>query len=176
MKTLNLVSKIFKALSLVAITLLLANCSKDNKSSTTVGAYQLVNGICYQNVNGQLVQQSNTALCNNAGGYQLINGMCYQNVNGQLIQQANTSLCTSSTGSYQLVNGVCYQNINGQLIQQANTSLCYNNGGYNNGGYQTMVCTGAYTDGYQIAQCGTQFNCSGYTLMNVQTGQIVRCQ
>ncbi|MEK2644724.1 hypothetical protein [Bdellovibrio sp. BCCA] len=173
MKTLNIVSKIFKALSLVAMTLLLANCSKDNKSSTTVGTYQLVGNICYQNVNGQLIQQSNTSLCyNNGGSYVMQNGICYQNVNGQLIQQANTSLCTSSTGSYQYINGICYQNVNGQLIQQANTSLCST---YNNGGYQTMVCSGYYYDSIRWWNCGVEANCSGYTLMN-QQGQIVRCQ
>lgn len=173
MKNLNIVSKIFKALSLVAITLLLANCGKDNKNSTNiVGAYQMTNGICYQNVNGQLIQQPNTSLCNGTGSYTMQNGICYQNVNGQLIQQANTSLCNNNGGSYVLQNGICYQNINGQMIQQANTSLCNQN---NTGGYQTMVCSGPHTDGMQWVQCGTQFNCAGYTLYN-QNGQIVRCQ
>lgn len=183
MKT-HIFTKIFKALSLVALTLFLANCSKNNSSgTTTVGTYQYINGICYQNVNGQLIQQSNTALCNSAGQYQLINGICYQNVNGQLIQQSNTALCTSSTGSYQYINGICYQNVNGQLIQQPNTALC------STAGVGGQVCSGMYTDGMRWAQCTPTMaagqysysgnvivmNCSGYTLYN-QSGQIVRCQ
>lgn len=176
MKTNNMISKVFKMVALLSMTLLLANCSKNNgSSSTTVGTYQMMNGICYQNVNGQLIQQSNTNLCynNGANGYQMMNGICYQNVNGQLIQQSNTNLCYNNggTGSYQLINGQCYQNINGQLTVAPNYSYC--NG--NNGGYNTQVCNGPYTDGYQWVQCGTQFNCSGYTLYN-QSYQIVRCQ
>ncbi|KYG62736.1 hypothetical protein AZI87_15755 [Bdellovibrio bacteriovorus] len=173
MKTNNIFSKIFKALALVSLSVFLVNCSKDNKSSTTNTGYVMQNGICYQNVNGQLIQQANTSLCYNSGnGYVMQNGLCYQNINGQLIQQANTSLCYTNTGSYVYQNGMCYQYVNGQYIQQANTSLC---SGYNTGGYTTQVCNGYHTDGYQWVNCGVQFNCSGYTLMN-QSGQITRCQ
>lgn len=146
MKTINMVSKFFKAIALLTMTLGLANCAKNNGSNTTttVGAYQLINNVCYQNTNGTLVQVAPN-LCTTAGQYQMINNTCYQLVNGQYVPQANTSLCTM------------------------------NNYGYNTGGYSTQVCNGSFTDGYQWVNCGTQFNCSGYTLYN-QQGQIVRCQ
>ncbi|MBV2169472.1 MAG: hypothetical protein KUL82_12270 [Bdellovibrio sp.] len=143
MKTKNMMSKVFKVIALVTMTLGLANCSKDNGNSTVT-----------------------------TSGYQMINNLCYQNINGALTQ-VNTSLCSNVNGSYQMINNLCYQVVNGQYIQQANTQMCmYNN--YNNG-YTTQVCNGPHTDGSQWVNCGTQFNCSGYTLYN-QSGQIVRCQ
>lgn len=176
MKT-NVVYKIFKALSLVAMTLMLANCSKNNKSTPAAAptAYQMMNGTCYQNVNGQMVPQTNVALCSGttAGQYIMVNGTCNQVVNGQYVPQANTSLCSTTSGQYTMMNGICYQVVNGQYIPQANTNVCMNS--TNTGGYQTMVCNGPHTDGMQWVQCGTQFNCAGYTLYN-QYGQIVRCQ
>lgn len=172
----------FKIVSLIAMTALLANCSKGNSGGstvTTVGTYQMVNNICYQNLNGVMTQVAPN-LCSNSGSYQMMNGVCYQLVNGQYVQQSNTALCSTSANSYQFLNGICYQVVNGQYIQQPNTTLCSSTS-------TTQLCNGYYTDGSRMALCtegasgisysGTTLvmDCSGYTLYN-QQGQIVRCQ
>lgn len=101
MKTGNMISKILKVLGLISMSLMLANCAKDkgnnNAVTTTVGTYQMINNLCYQNVNGTLQQVANTSLCTTgAGSYQMINNMCYQLINGQYVPQANTALCTNN--------------------------------------------------------------------------------
>lgn len=154
MRTKNMISKILKACALISMTLMLANCAKDKGNNTVATA--------------------------TTGTYQMINNVCYQNINGTLQQVANTSLCTTTgAGSYQMINNTCYQLVNGQYVPQVDTNLCmmngYNNNGFNTGGIVTQVCNGQYTDGMQWVSCGTQFNCSGYTLYN-QQGAIVRCQ
>ncbi len=144
MKTNNLIAKILRVVSLLSIALFMANCARDNNNNSTgmVGAYQMINNMCYQNVNGTLQQVANQSLCYQAGNYQMINNVCYQVINGQYVPQSNSALCM---------------------------------GGLGGGGITTQVCNGQYTDGMQWVNCGTQFNCSGYTLYN-QSGQVVRCQ
>ncbi len=102
MKTNSIVSKILKIVGLISMTMMLVNCAKDKGNNTqtvtpTVPVYQMINNLCYQNVNGVLQQVANTALCNQAAGtYQMINNICYQLVNGQYVPQANTALCANS--------------------------------------------------------------------------------
>lgn len=153
--------KSFKVVSLVLMTIVLANCAKSGGSSNN----------------------------NNANnGYVWQNGQCYQNVNGQLIHQPNTNLCNTNNGignGYVWQNGQCYQNVNGQMIYQQNTALC-NNG--SNGGNIGQLCQGYYYDSTGRTALCTEgavgitaqgnaivLDCSGYTLYN-QNSQIVTCQ
>lgn len=156
MKTFNKISKVLKLVGLVTMTLMLANCAKDKNNNTvqTVGGYQLINNTCYQTINGTR-QVVNQALCNGVGSYIMQGNICYMVVNGQYIQQPNTMACNNS-----MYNGY-------------NTGY---NTGYNNGNVIVQYCSGPHTDGATTVNCGVNFNCSGYTLYNSNTGQTVRCQ
>lgn len=115
MKTRNVISKILKVVGLISMSLMLVNCAKDKGNNnaapptTTVGTYQMINNLCYQNVNGTLQQVANTSLCtaNGAGSYQMINNICYQLVNGQYVPQANAALCTNSGNNGGVMTQVC---------------------------------------------------------------------
>ncbi|WII70810.1 hypothetical protein QJS83_10095 [Bdellovibrio sp. 22V] len=116
-------------------------------------------------------KDSNSGNTVTTGYYMGANGICYAQ-NGQ--QMPNTSYCYNNngynTGYTWQANGTCVQTSTGMQVP---VNYCQTNG-YNNG-TATMVCQGPHTDGYQWVQCGTQFNCAGYTLYN-QSMQIVRCQ
>lgn len=157
MKT--IVLNILKALVLATTVLGLANCSKggNNNSVSGIGAYQLANGVCYQNINGQLIPQANTALCSGTG-YQMINNICYQNVNGQYVQQPNTALCLNNANG---VGGYC--------------------SGYYTDGNTVAQCTeNAVGTTYTQAQTpwGMRqvivMDCTGYTLQS-SAGVTARC-
>jgi len=111
---------------------------------------------------------------NNNNGVYTMNqyGQC-QSTNGAIVQ---SNLCAGvynnnyNTGYQMNQMGQCIQTSNGQVVQY---SFCQQNG-YNNGYGQQ--CYGNYSYNGQVYACGIQYNCSGYTVINVQTGQSVYCQ
>lgn len=145
MKTNTVFAKILKVVGLISMTLMLANCAKDKTTATvpTVGTYQMINNLCYQNVNGTMQQVANTALCNQgAGSYVMSGNTCYQVVNGQYIPQANTYLCTNNT------------NMNGGYMTQVCSGMYTDDRTWVNCGVQ-MSCSG-YTlrnQAGQIVRC-----------------------
>lgn len=195
MKTYTTIYKIFKAMSLIAMTLVLANCGKSDNGggSTTTTGYVLSNGQCLYNgtttplsscqsvttagygwANGQCYQVgagaytvTNTTYCASFPNYQLIGNQCYQITNGvQTVVSA--SLCTSTT-----TTGVTCQSQYGsgynysQGVAQTCSGLMYGAGGTPVVCAPTMTC-GQITyvsNGYQQV---TQMNCSGMTLSQSQ--------
>ncbi|MDG0815999.1 hypothetical protein [Bdellovibrio svalbardensis] len=130
MKT-NLV-KIAKALVLASMTLLLANCSKDNGSSATNTGYVWQNGQCYSTTTGQYT--TNTALCNSATGANTCNGTYYYGNNyGQTmtIQCSSTSTVYYSS-SYQSGYNQVYNCRGLYLYQLVNTGTSQQ--------YQQIIC------------------------------------
>lgn len=97
-------------------------------------------------------------------------GNCY-GTNGQLAPYAQ---CANSNGTY-VVNGSCYRSGTNQMIGPA--SMCASSGAYGaQSSYGTMqACYGLYrTQQGQVGQC-YGMNCRGYSLINVQTNQLTRC-
>jgi len=203
MKTQKLKLKsLMKSVCYVGLTVLaLVACNKksdDNNIAQTPQIYNMINGVCYNNVN-QVVPNT---LCTN-NGYYMSNGSCYSST-GQIMP--NTTYCTQANNGYYLANGVCYSS-NGQMMP--NTTYCSNvNNGLNNGYYlsngycysstgqmmpNTSYCTNGgnmggigaqqcygsflYQSGYwsQMVYCNGQ-NCRGYTLTEVSTNRSVTCQ
>jgi hypothetical protein len=186
MKAYNTVSKYLKAMSLVLMTLILANCGKsDNGGSAaaTNNAYVITNGQCYYNGAVQTALQT----CQSAAvqGYGWYNGACYQ-VGGGVYNSVATTSCAGITG-YQMINGQCYQMVNGAQTV-VNYSLCTSStvGG-------TQLCNGLYQADNIYVYCqeggpsyatmgntpygyGYTMDCSGLTLMNSQTYTRVTCQ
>lgn len=147
MKTNNLVNVFFKVVVLAVMTMGLANCSKNNNSSTSV-AYQ-----CYTTA-GQAVANS---LCNTNSlyGSSYNTGYICRDASGNTV--ANTYCANySAANGYYMNNGICYAS-NGQV---ATTSLCYSTG------TTAGSCVGTYSNGYQTYQCGTMYDCG----LNAQTG------
>lgn len=156
MKTYNMVYRIFKAMSLMAMTLVLANCGKSdnggNTTNTTTG-YVLSNGQCLYNGVATGLQSCQSVT---TAGYGWYNNVCYQ-VGGGVYNQTSSSYCASYP-SYYMSGSICYQTINGQQTQVATTycsgvtatqtcnTTVYNNG-YNNGyntGTCSQVCSGIF--------------------------------
>lgn len=192
----NLKSLVYVALSVLA--LIACNKKDDNNLANTPQNYQMINGVCYNNLNQQVAQQLCTYNGNN--GYYLSNGVCYNNMNQPM---PNTSYCMNNgSNGYYLNNGICYSNT-GQMMP--NTSYCTNNsnnGYYMSGGYcysstgqmmpNTSYCTNAINGGMVGQQCYGQYlyqsgywsqmvwcngaNCRGYTLYEVNTNRAVTCQ
>jgi hypothetical protein len=101
-------------------------------------------------------------------GYQMNTyGQCVQTSTGQIVQ---SNLCTNGLNTgYQLNQfGQCVQASTGQQVQY---SFCQQ--GNTGVGQQ---CYGNYMYNGQIYACGIQYNCSGYTVTNPQTGQSVYCK
>lgn len=105
MKTQMMITKIFKVLGLVALTLTLANCAKsDGGSGTTaaVNTYQISGGKCYsRDANGNLTQVD-YANCNTTGTitYEMISNICYQVQGTVRTPLASTAQClTNGTGT-----------------------------------------------------------------------------
>jgi hypothetical protein len=82
-------------------------------------------------------------------------------------KESNSNNTTATTNAYQLnTSGQCVQTSTGQFVQ---ANYCQQN--------QTgQQCYGNYSYNGHIYACGIQYNCSGYTVINVQTGQSVYCQ
>lgn len=178
MKTNNMISTVLKTLTFVVLAFGITNCNKGNNNNANYGygvnGYRIVNNICYQSYNGISTPVANNACPANTPMYQMNGNVCNQVVNGQYIAQPNMALC-NTTGTAYGANGACApQMVNGQYVQQpyCNTGM---NGMYGVNGMMTQVCMGPHTDGNQWVNCGTQMNCSGYTLYN-QSMQMVRCQ
>lgn len=205
MKTYTTVYKIFKAMSLIAMTLVLANCGKsDSGGGSNTTGYVLSNGQCLYN--GTTTPLSSCQSVTTAG-YGWANGQCYQ-VGGGAYTLTNTTYCASYP-NYQYIGNVCYQITNGVQTQVSSTyctsttttgygTTCQSQYGtgynYNNGYTQTcsglmygaggtpVVCAPTMTCG-QISytnygyQQVTQMNCSGMTLSQSQYGTTgIYCQ
>lgn len=192
MKTNNMVSTVFKALTFMVLAFGITNCNKSNNNNGYVGVpngYRLVNNVCYQTTNGVNTPVGNPSVCTqmNAPMYQMNGSVCYQIINGQQIPQQNTMLCNATgtgvgVGNYVMSNNICYQVVNGQYIPQQNTALCTMNGmngmyGMNGvNGMTTQVCNGQYYHPqYGNVACGIQYYCQGPGFTN-QYGQQVYCQ
>ncbi|MGZ3727377.1 MAG: hypothetical protein ACXWQQ_16365 [Pseudobdellovibrio sp.] len=163
-----------KKLILVLFSLALAaGCSKanDTTSSTATTAsthtYGVLGGSCYDYTSSTYVA-STYCSTSTTNGYTLTNGICYSSGGVQVA----TGYCTSTTTGYYSSNGSCYSSSTNQMVSSvycsSNTTTsgngaCYGNYIYNQNGYmQYGVCNGS--------------NCSGYTLIQVSTGQTVYCQ
>ncbi len=113
-------------------------------------------------------QSDNNTNSNANAGYYQVNqqGQCVSS-NGQPVQQ---QLCQQN-GNYSAYHydqqGQCVSST-GQPVQP---QLCQQTGG---GGY-AQQCYGQYSYNGQVYACGTQYNCSGYTMYNSQN-QPVQCQ
>ncbi len=174
MKT-NYKYKVLKVLVGLYSALFLVNCSNNSGDSGSAAApntgyFQLIGSTCYLNSNGTLTS-TDSAKCSQSGTYYYSSGsICYLHSGNGTATQVSSNYCSSNgkNGNYQLVGNTCYQNVNGALTQ-VNNSLCTSTTG------TVGTCQGLHTDGYQWVTCGSQFNCSGYTLMN-QQGQVVTCQ
>jgi hypothetical protein len=109
---------------------------------------------------------NNNTNTNTNSGYQLgVNGQCIQTSTGQQVPY-NYCSQTSNTG-YQLgVNGQCIQTSTGQQVPY---NYCSQAGGTG------QACYGIYIyNGQQVLCSGS--DCSGWTLIQAQTGQQVLCQ
>lgn len=184
MKTKYMISAVLKTFIFVALAFGIANCAKSNNNGniSMANGYRLVNNICYQSMNGVSMPASSPTACSqvNAPIYQMTNGICYQMINGQPVQQPNQAACSTTGAGYGAYGNCAPQLVNGQYVQQpyCNQGSTYPGYGLTGGagaGVVTQVCMGPYTDGNQWVNCGTQMNCSGYTLYN-QSMQFVRCQ
>lgn len=163
MKTNTLIYKIFKVMSLIAMTVVLANCGKSDNGgggSSYNSAYTVTNSQCY--LNGTV--QTALSACQNAATiyYGYVGGTCYQVGQGTYVTAATTSCSGVTSSGYQYINGLCYQTVNGYQ-NQVDPSLCSSSG---------TLCNGYYTDGYSIAQCTE--GVSGYSYTTVQTSYGVR--
>ncbi|MEN0058808.1 MAG: hypothetical protein AAGB31_08230 [Bdellovibrio sp.] len=151
MKTNNMVQKILKVMGLMALALSLANCSKNDSSSSTTGTYSLISGVCYQNVNGTYTQVATTYCSSTTGTYTYMNGLCYQNVNGTYTQVATTYCSSTTTGTYtsQVCSGNYTDGTRWALCTPGATGITYS------GNYMVMNCSGyrLYNSSYQIVQC-----------------------
>ncbi len=190
----NYILTLIKTMGLIAMTVGLANCSKDNNSSTTptasayrcfqVNTYnntstQVDNSYCYNNtyqsgagtayqcrdVNNYTV--SNT-LCGNTTGYHITNGICYNSAGTQV----SHNYCSNTAGGYVMQNGMCYQVINGQYVQ-SNQVNCLNGG---TSGSIVNCSSGTYFYQGQTIQCGVTHLCPSGLMLQTQTGQTVTCQ
>jgi hypothetical protein len=141
----NYIYQSLKVIAGLCVTLFLVNCGSNNGSS------------------------GSAAPAPASGYYQLVGSTCYMNSNGSMTATANTNC--SGTGTYYYSSGsTCYLHASNGSATQVAATYCSTTGNNNSG-----PCQGLFTDGYQWVTCGTQFNCSGYTLMN-QQGQIITCQ
>lgn len=196
MKFKNYVLTIVKALALTAMTVGLANCSKDDNNSGSSNTYYWSNSICYQNVNGTAVQVNQTYCSTNSTYSYNTSGQCIITATGQ--QVAQTYCSTNSTYSYNAY-GQCIITSTGQQVAQ---TYCANNGtsgqyvmsgnqcyqvsgtqyipvNYtycmgNTGGATSQTCSGVYYYGGMSYNCGVTHNCSGVVMQN-QYGQSVQC-
>lgn len=170
MKFKNYVLTIMKALVLTAMTVGLANCSKDDNNSGTSNIYYWgANNICYQNVNGQAVQVNQTYCSTNSTYAYNSAGVCTIKSTGQQVAQ---SYCTNSgtTGQYVMSGNQCYQ-VSGTQYIPVNYTYCMGNTG---GATTSQTCSGVYYYGGQQYNCGVTHNCSGVIMQN-QYGQSVQC-
>ncbi|HWU42807.1 MAG TPA: hypothetical protein VN132_05185 [Bdellovibrio sp.] len=164
MKT-NLV-KLAKAMALAALTLMLANCSKDNG---TPSQYVYANGSCIDTQHGNvpvsttLCAASTTCAATNTQ-YQWVGNQCYDTYNR--IYTTNTALCAQTTNT--CVNG----------LNSCNGTYYYNLG-Y---GTQSISCssnsTVYYSSSYQTGYAGQVYNCRGLSLYQmIGSGyQLINCQ
>lgn len=163
MKTFNVLKRFVQVFALAAMTLGLANCSKDSGSGTST-RYQ-----CYSYYNNTTVDNSycvNSAY-NSGYNYNYQNGANQQYVckDSSTGYQVSNSLCSNTgTSGYYSQNGYCYQS-NGQQV-----AATYCNGTTTG----TGSCVGNYHNGQTWYQCGTVHNCAGVQLYN-QYNQIVTC-
>lgn len=157
--------KTFKVVSLLLMTLALANCAKSgggSNNNNNNNGYVWQNGQCYQNVNGQMYPTNNPSLCNNVNNgnnYVWQNGQCYQNVNGQMYPTNNPALCNGNTGTVgQTCSGIYYGYSNGQLIP--------------------VLCTPGMTGSGHNAQGTFMMDCRGLILATqpYSTSSTVSCQ
>lgn len=164
MEKLNKYKKVI-AFLLSAPFMIFIGCAKDkneNRYGATNTGYYMNNGICMNNMG----QQVSPTYCNGANsGYYMNNGICMNNMG----QQVTPSLCMNNggMGSYYYSNGSCYSSA-GQMVP---VNYC-SNMGYN--GY-SQQCVGSYYWNGQMVQCNGS-NCTGYSLVSVQSGQTVYCQ
>lgn len=139
MKAYYSVSKFLKAMSLIAMTLVLANCGKSDGGGGSNNANSYVaNNQCY--INGAV--QTALSACQSVAGtyYGYVGNQCYQVGAGVYQVAPSYSSCTNSTGGYYYQNGLCYQN-----GQQVNAQLCATNS--TGGGVQ--ICNGMQLYGAQ---------------------------
>ncbi|QDK38412.1 hypothetical protein [Bdellovibrio sp. NC01] len=143
--------KLVKVVALAAMTMMLANCSKDSGSSNgAVAGYGLNQyGQCVYTATGQIAP--NTTYCGTNTGYTYNSyGQCIQTSTGQAV--AATYCATSGNscnGTYYYGNGY------GQVmsIQCSSTSTVYYSGSYQSGYGQVYNCRGLYL--YQLVNYGT---------------------
>lgn len=146
--------KLVKVVALAAMTMMLANCSKDSGSSSNgaVAGYGLNQyGQCVQLTTGQIAP--NTNYCGTNTGYSYNSaGQCIQTSTGQIVA---TNYCTN-------VN-------NGGYTTQLCSGTYYYNQGY---GLQAISCYPTYQYGNTQSS-----NCSGYYLSpNQNLTTWIRCQ
>ena len=151
----------------------LTNCGNPNQNvNGTTSGYYLNGGQCYQASNQQVVAQQ---YCTNTGigtnGYVLQGNQCIQTSTGQA---APLQYCQGGMGTsgYILQGNQCIQSSTGQAAP-----LQYCQGG----GYGGMGGMGPCYGNYYNPQNGRTgqcygMNCSGYTLVNLSTGQQQYCQ
>lgn len=180
MKTKRVTGILLKVLSAITLLAGIANCSKSNNNSGygyAGNGYQMINNVCYQNING-VQQPVATNLCMmGANPYQMINNQCYQMINGQPGQVVSPNLCYNNTGynsGYNNGYNTGYNGGYGTSICQRSYTTTYQ--------YPVQVCQGMFHDnsrqincGYPDPATGMVVNCSGCTLYN-QNNQIVTCQ
>lgn len=153
-----------KLILLFSLAVLGFSCAKkDNNNNTTPVYVFQQNGTCLDQTNNVIVAQN---LCSNAGYTYNVNGQCIQTSTGQIVTPTLCQTNTLNNGTYTYANGGCYVTATGQQVP---VTYCQQSGG--------QQCYGPYIypgDG-RVYQCGTQYNCSGQTMTNAQTGQQVRC-
>ena len=149
-------------------------CNSTCNTNMANNGYYWNNNYCYSSATGQVV---NSSLCSNAnynnnGGYYWNNNACYSSSTGQVV---NSTLCNSTCNTnmanngYYWNNNYCYSSSTGQVV---NSTLCTN---MNNSGTMTTQCNGSYYYNQQLVTCYVS-NCSGYTLIEANSGRTVYCQ
>ena len=174
---------LLKVLFLSTVALAIARCGGSGNNNNAVGPY-------FMNANGQCMAANGTVApsptyCTNGTGYSYVNGQCVSTTTGQIAP--SPTYCTSTTGitGYSYVNGQCISTTTGQIAPSPTYCTSATTGftpvtgvgtpGYGVGmGYGTP-CYGLYMWNGQVGQC-YGYNCSGYTLVSMATGQQTYCQ
>lgn len=149
-------------------------CNSTCTTGNVNNGYYWNNNYCYSSATGQVVNStycSSNANYNNNGAYYWNNNYCYASATGQVV---NSTLCNSSctngtaNNGYYWNNNYCYSSATGQVV---NSTLC--NG--TNTAAMTTQCNGTYIYNQQYVTCNIS-NCSGYTLIEANSGRTVYCQ
>jgi hypothetical protein len=150
------------------MAVLFVGCGKSNDNSNNTPTYSYIGGTCYNTQNTNV--PVSPTLCSNLGnnGYTYRNNGCYNSAG----QQVQMNFCSGSGYG----NNTCG---NSGYGGNGYGGSGYGGSGYGGSGYggngQYQVCSGTYLYQNQQVTCNGQ-NCSGYTLISLQTCQQVYCQ